>query len=360
MNDNIENELMRELERKEKSSPLQYDGYDEDVSNYRIPDWIKDEDKIRENRSEPLKNVPPQRIDDVIGNIPRSLGKASFVSDPDVLIDGFWKNIPLANLSSEGFGYPIGTEISIRPADVEEIKYYSVIDENDRLDMDDKLNHILSKCCRIKWRGGPLSHYDIHYEDRFYLIMAIRDYTFPKGENRIFLPAQKNCTGNDCNIPDSIELRSSVLDSFKLSSEIKSKFNTESMCFHLSPKNGGVGLELFIPSVGVTTIIRKIISSKKSRNKKYDESFAEVAPYIIPNWRDLDEQVYDMHERASKEWDIMQLSIADQVSKLIKFSTKSEIRFNCEKCGGEVTAPLTFRGGFRSFFIISDILGQLL
>ncbi len=346
---NIDDELMQELRRKESSSELKYDE-DTDVSNAKIPDWIKDAQR---------EQVP--QIDTQVQNpAPKSLGKASFVAKTPLGLEEYWKNIPLDNLPSEGFGYPDGMEIAIRPAEVSEIKYYSTIDENDRIDMDDKLNHILGKCCRVRWNGGPLNHYDIHYEDRFYLIMAIRDYTFPKGENRIFLAAQKNCKGDDCNIPDSIELKSPLLDSFKLSPEIKSKFNIEKMCFDLVPKNGGEGLELFIPSVGVTTLIRKIITSKKARNKKYDESFVEVAPYIIPNWRDLDESTYDSYERASREWDVTQFSIADQISKLVKFSTKADIRFACEKCGGEVTAPLTFRGGFRSFFIISDILRQLL
>ena len=343
---NIDEELMNELRRKEASSPLEYDG---DVKDAKIPSWIQE---IPQEKKEPTPTQGSEK--------PKSLGKASFVAEMPLGIEGYWKNIPLSNLPSDGFGYPDGMEIAIRPADVSEIKYYSIIDENDRLDMDDKLNHIISKCCKIRWSGGPLSHYDIHYEDRFYLIMAIRDYTFPKGENRIFLSAKKNCTGETCDIPDSIELRSSILDSFKLSPEIKSKFSNEKMCFDLIPKNGGAGLELFIPSVGVTTIIRKIIDFKRSKNKKYDESFVDVAPYIIPNWRDLDESMYDNYERASKEWDITQFSIADQISKTIKFSTKAEVKFNCEKCGGEVTAPLTFRGGFRSFFVISDILGQLL
>lgn len=343
MND-LEKKMLDELRKKETSSKLNYDE-DLDVSETKIPDWINhDSNSDGNNIKEPVK----------------SLGKASFVNRDPLGIGGYWKNIPLENLPSEGFGYPEGMEIAIRPAGVSEIKYYSIIDENDRLDMDDKLNHILSKCTTIKWAGGPLSHYDLHYEDRFYVIMAIRDYTFPKGENRIFLQTRKNCKDEKCDIPDSIELKSNLLDSFKLSKEIVSKFSHEKMCFDLIPKEGGPGVELFIPSVGVTTIVRKIIAEKKAKGKKYDLSFAEISPYIIPNWRDLDEYTYDTYERASNDWDVIQFSIADQVSKMIKFSTKADIRFNCQNCGGEVTAPLTFRYGYRSFFVISDIIGQLL
>jgi hypothetical protein len=290
------------------------------------------------------------------------LGKASFVNDiktfPD--IESPWKKLPLVNLPSEGFGYPPGADLSIRSADVGEIKYFSTIDENDPIDIDDKINHILSKCCVFKWSDGPLNYMDIYQEDRFYIFMSIRDLTFIKGENRIFIPTLNDCKKDECPIPSEIELNSRILSNFKLSNKIKKYYDHENGCFNLIPKNGDSPIQLFIPTIGISTKIRRILREKTQKNKKYDIVFAEISPYIIANWRDLDESAYDNYERASSSWTYTQFSIADSISKEITFATKNNLSVICSKCSAEVTAPIRFRGGIRSLYIISDIFGQLL
>ena len=296
----------------------------------------------------------------------KSLGKASFLQDniqePNSIagMDSPWKKIHLTNLPSEGFGYPPETEITIRPADVKEIKHFSIIDENDPIDIDDKMNHIISKCCVMKWHGGILNFMDIYQEDRFYVFMAIRDLTFIKGENRIFIPVKKECKNDDCPIPSEIELNSLVLSNFKLSDGLKKYYDIENGCFNIIPKNGDPAVQLFIPTIGVSQKIRKILKDKALAGKKYDEAFAKISPYVIANWRDLDEKGYDEYEKISDQWTYTQFVLADGISKEITFSTKNNINVQCSKCGAEVTAPIRFPGGVRSLYVVSDIFGQLL
>ena len=338
---NMENrdmELLNELQKKERSSKFEYD--DPDVKNADIPEWI------------PTENIQTKKPDPV-----SSLGKSSRAP---LAMESEWKNLPPDSLPSRGFGYPPGFEIVIKAALVSEIRHYSTIDESDRIDLDDKLNNIISKCMKIRWEGGFLEPYDLWYEDRFYVIMSIRDLSFTKGENRILLPVTKNCTKADCEIPDQIELKANLLDSFVIEDDLLKRYNKESYSFKLVPKDGSPEMNLYIPTVGVTTICRKIIANKKNKGKKYDESFADVASFIIPDWRDLDERSYDQYERASLEWTPLQFSIADQISRKINFATKSRIYSKCTSCEGEVTAEITFPGGYRSLFVISDIFRQLL
>jgi len=271
-----------------------------------------------------------------------------------------WKNIPPQNLPSKGFGYPEGFEIAIKASGVREIRQFSTVDDDDRIDLDDKLNTILSKCMKIRWNGGFLESYDLWYEDRFYIIMAIRDMTFLRGENKILLPVTKNCTKAECNVPDMLELRSNLLDSFIVDQEILKRYNKESYSFKFIPKDGSQEMDLYIPTVGVTTICRKILADKRRKGKNFDESFAKVASFIIPDWRGLDESVYDQYERASIDWTPLQFSIADQITEKINFATKSRIYSKCNSCGGEVTAEISFPRGYRSLFVISDIFSQLL
>jgi len=343
--DNLDDELLNQLSKKEAASRFEYDK-DPDVSGYQIPDWIQNG-----TSTNPVDNQQ------VIPN--NTLGRVNTTRTP-LGMENEWKNIPVDTLPSKGFGYPDGFEIAIKSASVKEIRHFSTVDDNDRLDLDDKLNTILSKCMKIRWNGGFLESYDLWYEDRFFVIMSIRDMTFIRGENKILLPAEKNCTKEDCNVPDMIELRSNLLDSFVVDEEILRRYNRETYSFKFVPRDGSPEIDLYIPTVGVTTICRKILSEKRRKGKKFDESFAKVASFIIPDWRGLDERIYDQYERVSSDWTPLQFSIADQITERINFATKSRIYSKCESCEGEVTAEISFPGGYRSLFVISDIFNQLL
>lgn len=295
---------------------------------------------------------------------PSPLGKASFVDQQpqqSVLgMDSPWKPLPIFNLPSEGFGYPEGMEIGIRACQVAEIRHYSTIDEYDPIDVDEKINHILSKNTQIRYSGGVLNYMDLYQEDRFYLFMVIRDMTFAKGENKLLVPVTTQCKEEKCIFGSEIEIKSNLLTSFKLPQELSKYYDPEKGCYVLTPKNGDSSIELFIPTIGVVTKIRKILRDKKNKNKKYDESFASYSTFVIPNWRDLDEGMYDYFEEQSKNWTYTQFNIVDQITQKITFATKNQIAVACSKCGAEVTAPLRFRGGLRSLYIISDIFGELL
>lgn len=295
---------------------------------------------------------------------PKSLGKASFVNEPlpqtPLGMEIPWKVLPINNLPSEGFGYPEGMEIAIRACEVAEIRHYSTIDEYDPIDVDDKINHILSKNTKIRYSGGVLNYMDLYQEDRFYIFMAVRDLTFVKGENKLMVPIKPDCKEEKCIFESEIEIKSGYLTSFKLPPELGKYYDPEKGCYVLTPKNGDPSIDLFIPTIGIVTKIRKILRAKKSANKKYDETFASYSTFIIPNWRDLDEDLYDYFEAESKKWTYTQFNIVDQITRKITFATKNEISLICSKCGAGVAAPLRFPGGLRSIYIISDIFAELL
>jgi hypothetical protein len=66
-------------------------------------------------------------------------------------------------------------------------------------------------------------------------------------------------------------------------------------------------------------------------------------------------------KRTSNEWNKKEFSLLYQISEKIKIGTKTEAKQKCQVCGeGEVTAQITFPGGIRSLFLISDIFRELL
>src|ERR1035437_9901756 len=96
-----------------------------------------------------------------------------------------YQKIPIQDLPTQGLFYPEGTEIFIRAANGGEIRHWSTLDDGDLSSLDDMLNYVIERCVTYKTTGAYSSWKDIKEVDRFYLILAIREYTFFKGENKL-------------------------------------------------------------------------------------------------------------------------------------------------------------------------------
>jgi hypothetical protein len=98
-----------------------------------------------------------------------------------------WKNVPTQTLPSQGLFYPEDTVIVIKAALAAEIRHWSTIDESDDLSKTDAMNFVLDRCLRIQFNGQDVSSDNILEVARFYLVFAIRDFTFVQGQNKMFI-----------------------------------------------------------------------------------------------------------------------------------------------------------------------------
>ena len=100
-------------------------------------------------------------------------------NDPDFIkmkqFAGFI-DLPLENLPSAGRFYRDDIKIRIRPALVKEIRNFSMIDENNIQDIDEKLNDILISCSKVTFGDSLGSYKDLLEEDRLYVILSIREF----------------------------------------------------------------------------------------------------------------------------------------------------------------------------------------
>ncbi len=277
-------------------------------------------------------------------------------------LDLGWKNLPVGMLPSQGLFYPETSRIAIRPADVKEIRQFSTIDEDDMLDIDNKLNYILDSCCRIKFdEGGVVSYKDLKQEDRFFIIMAIRDLTFVKGENRIIVNPDGGCTTKGCGGMEGIELRTGVLSNYDINENLKKYYSHTERCFIFNIRRIGKTIKMTPPSIGVTKAISSFVRDAVKKGDEVDQSFIKIAPFYLNEWRDLDYfKIKEAMVSSNLEWTKEEFSAYFELSEMIKIGTKLKIRVKCDSCGeGEVTAPIYFPSGFRSLFVISDIFREL-
>ena len=176
-----------------------------------------------------------------------------------------WKAMPVENLPSGGRFYPEGTTLEIRAAASQEIRHFSTIDENDPLDMDDKLNMIIDKCLRMRFPERHATWKDLKEEDRFYLIFAIRDITFINGENKLYMTLKcgREC-GGDGTYKEKIELAKENFEYYQIDDKLMEFYDEKERCFVIdSPKVGTI--RMYIPSLGITTYIKNFIRAKVKR-----------------------------------------------------------------------------------------------
>jgi len=342
------------LRKKEMDGGFIYDDLSEDKSQGSANDETS-QDPVKNNLGNP--DPKPLIKEKQIPNLGKAVSAA-----PHIASDGGWKNLPISIIPTGGIFYPDETTMAIRAAEVREIRHFSTVDEDDLLDLEEKLSFILDRCLRIKFPNeGVLSYKDLKQEDRFFIIMAIRDLTFVKGENSILLKSKKGCNTADCPFKDGIELRTGVLTSYKLDEKILTCYNKNSLCFDFTIKKTGKTVKMFIPSIGVTQEITKYIKEASKKNIQLDDGFLRIAPFIFEDWRDLTFESFVNRMRESDYWSKEEYNVYFELSERIKVGTKMHVSQICQVCGGtEVTADITFPGGIRSLFLVSDIFGELL
>lgn len=353
------------LRKKEIEGGLSYDD----------PDLVNNTEPVQPNQVDtqpiPEATVQPKIMDEqIMANSKQqvqehqtaSFGKSQMHAQ-SIASDNGWKNIPVEVLPTLGIYYPYGTRIAIRPAEVREIRHFSAIDDDDRLDIEEKLSYILDRCLRMEFPNeGIISYKDLKQEDRFFLIMAVRDLTFVKGENSILLKTKKKCKETpECPFNNGIELRTGALDSYRIEERIMKYYNTQTGSFVFTIKKTGKKVEMFIPSIGVTQSISSYIGEAARLNITIDPGFLQISPFLFSDWRDLTFDLFVNKMRECDYWSKEEYSVLFELSQRIKVGTKMEVKQNCPVCGGmEVTADITFPQGIRSLFLISDIFRELL
>jgi hypothetical protein len=288
---------------------------------------------------------------------PITLGKAqkftNYETEDDILAAEIgWKNVPMESLPSQGYFYTSGTQVAIRAATVSEIRHWSTIDENDLLGLDDMLNFIIEKCCRIKVPGKPGTFKDLKEIDRFYLIFAIRDYTFKNGENKLFVTVS-----DDDGQEQKIEVTKDSLDYFNPDEKLMKYFKQENQCFDIQMKNGE-NFKIYLPSLGIMAFIKNYIKNKQQANQGFDKTFIKYAPFLFSDWKMLNQATYDKSVQESFNWSLQKISVMDKLVELLSSSINPAVRY-LSSGGGEGRAPLNFQGGVKSLFLISDIFDEL-
>jgi hypothetical protein len=290
---------------------------------------------------------------------PTSLGKATNYlnrdgGDEPALLPGYHE-IYSENFPSKGLFYPKNARFFIRAASVKEIRHFSTINEEDPFSIDEALNEILKGCLMMRYPGRQTLFKDLKEEDRIYIIMTIRELTFVNGENKLGL--MKPC--NECGHENEIVITKDVFEPTPIDERIMRYYDEEARKFIVNTKSSGT-IELAPPSVGAMMEVTKWIRNQQQEGRKIDQSFVKVLPYLIGDWRGVTGERIKQIEIECMQWSDIKYQTYNSLSEMARVGVKETLRTECAKCGTEVTTPVTFPGGIKSLFVISDISGELI
>lgn len=289
---------------------------------------------------------------------PTSLGKASGYSDNEnegpALLPGYietWAE----NFPSKGLFYPAGTRFFIRSAEVREVRHFSTINEQDPFSIDEALNEILKSCMMIRQPSRQMSFKDLREEDRIFIILAIRELTFPKGENQLIIKT----TCKECNHENEVKIVNESFEHNEVDEKMMKYYNEETHRFEVNTKSNGT-IVMAPPTIGVMMEVTKYIQKRQQEGKKLDQSFIKVLPYLIQDWRGFNEAAINNFEIEFMSWSTTKYQTMYTLTDMCRVGVKESLTKICDKCQTEVATPISFPGGIKSLFVISDISGELL
>ena len=115
---------------------------------------------------------------------------------------------------------------------------------------------------------------------------------------------------------------------------------------------------MHIPSLGVTQWLKNYAQAKQQIREGYDTDFILYAPMLISDFRKLSQRAYEAMVADAAAWTTKEWSLVSYVRDSLAAASEAKIKYQDEN-GQEVTIPLTFRGGLKALFTISDPLSIL-
>lgn len=301
-----------------------------------------------ENTSSPLGKVDVTKTNRNITNVSKeelnekvnlSLGKM---------------DLPLHRLPTKGIFYPNDFKIFIRAAKTAEIKDFSLMDETNALDINDKINSILSLCAEVRGSSHLYSFKDIVEDDKMFIVLSIRELTFPKGESVIKL--KPLCP--QCDFENDFDLRTDNLQYYEENKKLQEYYNAAERKYDVKTKDYGI-ITLTPPKIGVMQAITDYAKTKQLNRQKWDKAAVQLLPYMNLDWKGLNEKVIMEKLISFQSWDVNKYTLVFRLIELMKAGIKQSLQYACGNCGHLMDVNVEIEGGMKSLFIPNDPFNQL-
>ena len=267
-----------------------------------------------------------------------------------------WLDVEKALLGKRAIYYPEEWEFRIRGANVEAIRNWSNIDDENPNVVDDVFNEIIKSCLKIvDLAGRPIPWGNIRSWDRFFFLLLIREYTFKQGEKKI--KYTDYCP--ECDNEIEFELTSQSLMYEYPDEEVMKYYSQEEGVWYIDPAEFGLENEqpitLYLPTLEKDAAIKQWLINmlQENRNRKIDQTFIRFAGWLTPKISKdatiAQRQIREL-EMTYKSWDRDMFAFMDGVIRNIIVTPSNKLMINCPICGEEVTSEIRFPNSIKELF----------
>jgi hypothetical protein len=258
--------------------------------------------------------------------------------------------------------YPERIELLVRSATTREIRHWSTMDEYDPISIDEKINFILNACTKFKIPGNPFqfTFNDFLLIDRYHILLKIYELTFPNQENKLI--ANIKCNNQECGAVNRVQVLSKNLKGFEIPEDYLKWYNDAERCFVIPSEKLQEVLKFYLPTIGSNSKLRQRSDFEKRSGSPRDDSFYEIAPYIIGNWRAADSSSLADLKRQIESWSIQKFSAVNKFTSDMKQESINRALGTCEKCKEHMESHIFLGGSFtvKDIFIISAGFDELI
>jgi hypothetical protein len=239
--------------------------------------------------------------------------------------------------------YPAGTTVKIRAASVKEIQAFSTVDDKNIYDIYEKSNMMLSKCVRLKLPNGKLVSWNyIIDHDRWYLLFAIKEFTFQKSQDL-------TVTVDDVVIP----IRRENFEFYDVDEKLEKFWDKHNGCF-VFPTKMGKEFRLAPPTLGLQKSITDFMvdEMREKKEKPLPESFLKIVPYTLIGMTSITPEGIKKHlNKFENEYTKEEFSFLNSAVNKLKFGIKGVTK---TVSGQEVHSSSIFPTGISGLFVSPD------
>lgn len=337
---------------------LEQDKIDDDDALNHLDQLDKKHGVNTVTESEEVQKEAPQKVTSL--GKPKSYDSNSELSAAE---ESPWKLLNQDLLPTRGMFYPDGSEILLRSAKTKEIRHWSTMDENDPIDVREKINYILNACSKFKIKGKPIifNFNDYCEVDRYHLLFRIYELTFPNQENKLF--ANIKSDNDKLSHINRIQVTSQNLKGFEIPEELVKWYSPSDKCFVVPSSNLNETLRFYMPTVGMHDKFKNLRNRDIQAGRNVDEAFYKFGPYLMTNWKRTSlNDIVDLKLESTNKWNNTKFNIVYKFTEALRKASHNVVMGVCEKTKKEIQSRIFLRGSFtvKDIFIISTGLDELI